>query len=251
MRSSLTNKSRVFFWLTITVQKLFWLTVVQVWAVVGIKWAAMWIPLVTNLILVIQAFKKIHSQSLSSSSKVLTAHTWTSSNLWWSLWLSSNLDYSMIVWFYWKAEALCKNKFSLILKETSPKLGCEYRKCQLLGWQRLNYKLIIWKICTHKLVLKLPWFEFKLVPPQFEEILKKVWSPEVSWGCIFEEKRQFTQDERSSGWFCMTPWRSLIWCAYSSGVIITTREVLNFLSEVLFVLNCHSLPHFTTFLVKT
>lgn len=108
MRSSLTNKSRVFFWLIITVQKLFWLTVVQVWAVVGIKWAAMWIPLVTNLILVIQAFKKIHSQSLSSSSKVLTAYTWTSSNLWWSLWLSSNSDYSMILWFYWKAEALCK-----------------------------------------------------------------------------------------------------------------------------------------------
>lgn len=128
------------------------------------------------------------------------------------------------------------DKCSLILKAASAKLDCESKKCQLLGWQKLKYKLNYMKnLYTQNRFWSLPWFVFKLVPSQLEEVLKEVWSPEVS-GSIFEEKRQFWETEGSGG-VGMTLWRSLIWHAYSCGIILSTTDVLKFLSEVLFVLN--------------
>lgn len=43
--------------------------------------------------------------------------------------------------------------------------------------------------------MKMPWFVFKMAPPELEKVLKKG-SPEGS-GCIFDEKKQFPQMENT------------------------------------------------------
>lgn len=154
------------------------------------------------------------------------------------------LNYSMILWFNWRSQTLLKTDVHWSWKQRHQSLIMTRESVNSSGGKNLITSWITWNICTHKLFPKLSWFIFKLVPSQLEEVLKQVWSPEVSC-CIFKQKRVYSvgrqKGQEDWAWFREDPSCLHLW--HNS-----TTDVLNFFiwsvscSELPFTAPFHSFP---------